>query len=103
MNDGAFLGEGFGLLSISFVARPVWYDYMNRTKLAYQLEAGMQITIVDEVVEQLEGRPHDRQSRAPEFIRALAASVPGGVAGRRLMQCAGTISPRDAEGILVVI
>lgn len=59
----------------------------------------MEITIVDEVVEQLKGLPHDMQRRVLEFTRALAVSVPRGAAGRRLMQFAGTISPQDAEEI----
>ena len=48
-------------------------------------------------MEQLQSLPYDLQRQVLEFTRALALSMPRGVAGRQLLQFAGAIPRSDAE------
>jgi hypothetical protein len=53
--------------------------------------------LTDKVIEQLQTLPHELQWRVLEFARALAASVPHGVSGKKLQGFAGAISPDDLQ------
>ncbi len=57
----------------------------------------MNSRIEEKVIEQLRCLPYDLQHQVLEFARALAISAPRGVAGRQLLQFAGTISRSDVE------
>jgi len=57
----------------------------------------MNVRIVEKVMEQLQSLPYDLQRQVLEFTRALALSVPHGVAGRQLLQFAGAIPRGDVE------
>ncbi len=54
-------------------------------------------TLVDKVVDQLKTLPYEMQWRVLEFTRALAVSVPRGVAGPQLLRFAGTIPLDDLQ------
>ena len=66
-----------------------WYDS--------EQEAKMNTLIMDRVIEQLEVLPYELQWRVLEFTRALAASVPHGVTGQKLLRFAGVISLDDLQ------
>jgi len=57
----------------------------------------MNTRIVEQVIEQLQSLPYELQRQVLEFTRALALSVPHGVAGRQLLQFAGAIPRSDIE------
>ena len=57
----------------------------------------MNMTVVDEIIEQLKSLPHELQWRVLEFTRALALSVPRGVPGHRLLRFAGAIPLDDVQ------
>ena len=57
----------------------------------------MNTRIAEKVMEQLQSLPYDLQRQVLEFTRALAFSVPQGVAGRQLLQFAGAIPYSDVE------
>ena len=57
----------------------------------------MDTSVIERVIEQLKGLPHELQCRVLEFTRTLVVSTPRGVAGQHLMQFAGALSPEDAQ------
>ena len=57
----------------------------------------MDTPVIEKVIEQLKGLPHELQWRVLEFTRALALSAPRGVPGRHLLQFVGAVSPEDAQ------
>uniref|UniRef100_A0A7C4MPV6 DUF2281 domain-containing protein n=1 Tax=Desulfatirhabdium butyrativorans TaxID=340467 RepID=A0A7C4MPV6_9BACT len=57
----------------------------------------MNTRVVEKVIEQLQSLPYDLQRQVLEFTRALALSVPRGVAGRQVLQFAGAIPRSDIE------
>jgi hypothetical protein len=57
----------------------------------------MNTPVIDKVIEQLKGLPHELQLRVLEFTRALTLSTPHGVPGQQLVRFAGAISPEDAR------
>ena len=57
----------------------------------------MNTRVAEKVMEQLQSLPYDLQRQVLEFTRALALSMPRGVAGRQLLQFAGAIPRSDVE------
>ncbi len=55
----------------------------------------MDASILDEVVEQLNGMPQSLQKQVLEFAKTLTNSAFQGVPGYQLLQFAGTIQPDD--------
>jgi hypothetical protein len=54
----------------------------------------MNISIIDEVIEQLRGMPQDLQGQVLEFARTLVPSQVRGAPGQQLLRFAGSI-PQD--------
>ncbi len=57
----------------------------------------MSVVLKKQILEQLDILPYEQQRRILDFARALAASVPAGVAGRELLRFAGTIDANDLQ------
>lgn len=57
----------------------------------------MDMSIPDQVVEQLKVIPQNLQQRVLEFARALASSTIQGVPGQQLLHFAGAIPPGDIQ------
>jgi hypothetical protein len=57
----------------------------------------MDISIVEQVIEQLKVMPQDLQWQVLEFARALAGSTIQGVPGWQLLGFAGAIPPDDIQ------
>ncbi|AFZ22234.1 hypothetical protein [Allocoleopsis franciscana] len=57
----------------------------------------MDISIVEQVIEQLKVMPQDLQWQVLEFARALAGSTTQGVPGWQLLRFAGAIPPDDIQ------
>jgi hypothetical protein len=57
----------------------------------------MNISVIDEVIEQLRAMPRDLQGRVLEFARTLAQSQVRGTSGQQLMRFAGSIPPDDLQ------
>ena len=57
----------------------------------------MDITIIDEMVEQLKVMPQHLQWQVLEFVRSLAKSEIQGTPGKELLSFAGSISPDDLQ------
>ena len=57
----------------------------------------MSVVLKKQILEQLDILPYEQQRRILDFARALAASVPAGVAGRELLRLAGTIDANDLQ------
>ena len=57
----------------------------------------MNITIIDEVVEQLKVMPQSLQRRVLEFVRALIKVEVRGTPGQNLLRFAGSIPPDDLQ------
>jgi len=55
------------------------------------------VVLKKQILEQLDILPYEQQRRILDFARALAASVPAGVAGRELLRFAGTIDANDLQ------
>ncbi len=55
------------------------------------------IDIKEEIIEQLEVLPYERQCRVLDFTRRLAERVQVGVPGRHLLHFAGTIRADDLQ------
>jgi hypothetical protein len=55
----------------------------------------MDISIIDEVIEQLRAMPQHLQWRVLEFARILAKSQVQGTPGQKLLRFAGSIPPDD--------
>ncbi len=60
-------------------------------------EDSMNISIIDEVVEQLKVMPQHLQWQVLEFVRTLVKPKVRGVPGRQLLQFAGSIPPDDLQ------
>jgi hypothetical protein len=56
-----------------------------------------------QILEQINGLPHEQQRRVLEFARALALSSPLGVPGKELVRFGGLISPEDLKQISAAI
>ena len=63
----------------------------------YSKEVIMDDTIISKVVEQLRMMPDDLQQEVLYFTQRLQVSKPAGVAGKTLIQFAGTIPLDDLE------
>lgn len=61
------------------------------------------ISIIDEVIEQLKAMPQHLQSQVLEFAQTLAKSQVRGTPGQQLLQFAGSISPEDIQLMREVI
>jgi hypothetical protein len=59
--------------------------------------------ILDQIVNDLRALPRESQAWVLQFTRALAASVPRGVPGTRLLCFAGTMSDEDAVAMRAAI
>ena len=57
----------------------------------------MNITIIDEVVEQLQVMPQDLQWQVLEFVRTLIKVKVSGTPGKNLLNFAGSIPPDDLQ------
>ena len=57
----------------------------------------MNISIIDEVVEQLKIMPQHLQWQVLEFVRTLVRYEVRGLPGRQLLQFAGSIPPDDLQ------
>lgn len=57
----------------------------------------MNISIIDEVVEQLRVMPQDLQSRVLEFARMLVKTEVRGTSGQELLRFAGSIPADDLQ------
>jgi len=57
----------------------------------------MNISIIDEVIEQLRAMPQHLQQRVLEFTRTLVSSQIRGTPGRQLLRFAGSIPPDDLQ------
>ena len=57
----------------------------------------MNVSIIEEVVEQLRAMPQDLQSQVLEFARTLAKTDIQGTPGRELLRFAGSIPPEDIQ------
>ena len=57
----------------------------------------MNISIIDEVIEQLRAMPQDLQGRVLEFARTLVQSQVRGTPGQELLHFAGSIPPDDLQ------
>ncbi|MBW4638669.1 MAG: hypothetical protein KME05_10610 [Gloeocapsa sp. UFS-A4-WI-NPMV-4B04] len=55
----------------------------------------MDVSILDEVVEQLRGMPQSLQKQVLEFAKNLTDSTVQGVPGSQLLRFAGMLSPDD--------
>lgn len=57
----------------------------------------MNVSIIDEVVEQLKSMPQHLQSQVLEFVRALVKAEVRGTPGRQLLHFAGSIPSDDLQ------
>lgn len=57
----------------------------------------MNISIIDEVIEQLRAMPQHLQWRVLEFARTLVKSQVRGTTGQQLLRFAGSIPPDDLQ------
>ncbi|BAY17760.1 hypothetical protein NIES21_36020 [Anabaenopsis circularis NIES-21] len=57
----------------------------------------MNISIIDEVIEQLKAMPQDLQWQVLEFARILAKSQVRGTPGKKLLRFAASIPPDDLQ------
>ena len=57
----------------------------------------MNITIIDEVVEQLQVMPQDLQWQVLEFVRTLMKVKVSGTPGKNLLNSASSIPPDDLQ------
>lgn len=57
----------------------------------------MNISIIDEVIEQLRSMPQHLQWRVLEFAQSLVKSQVRGIPGRQLLRFAGSIPPEDLQ------
>jgi hypothetical protein len=57
----------------------------------------MNISIIDEVIEQLRAMPQDLQGRVLEFARTLVRSQVRGTPGQQLLRFAVSIPPDDLQ------
>jgi hypothetical protein len=57
----------------------------------------MSVSIVNEVIKQLEIMPQHLQQRVLEFIQALVKAEVRGTPGQQLLRFAGSISPDDLQ------
>lgn len=57
----------------------------------------MDITIIDEVVEQLQVMPQNLQWQVLEFVRTLVKVEVSGTPGKSLLHFAGSIPPDDLQ------
>jgi hypothetical protein len=63
----------------------------------------MNISVIDEVIEQLKAMPQDLQGRVLEFARKLAQSQVRGTPGQQLLHFAGAIPSDDLQLMREVI
>ncbi len=57
----------------------------------------MNISVIDEVIEQLRAMPQDLQGRVLEFARTLVQPQVRGTPGQQLLRFAGSIQPDDLQ------
>ncbi|WNZ26873.1 hypothetical protein HJG54_34415 [Leptolyngbya sp. NK1-12] len=57
----------------------------------------MEPSIIQTIVQQLEGLPQPSQQQVLEFVRSLAHSQLQGISGAQLLQFAGTIPSDDLQ------
>ncbi len=57
----------------------------------------MNISIIDEVIEQLRAMPQHLQWRVLEFAQSIVKSQVRGIPGQQLLRFAGSIPPEDLQ------
>jgi hypothetical protein len=57
----------------------------------------MEISIIDEVIEQLRVMPRHLQWQVLEFVRMLVKAEVHGIPGQQLLRFAGSIPPEDLQ------
>ena len=55
----------------------------------------MQVSLIDQIIEQLQIMPHPLQQQVLKFVQGLGQAVLQGTPGTRLLQFAGSISTDD--------